>query len=68
MCSLPFVQCIALLVLTRLTEFLTPVVKKSLFVTSNMEVDPMIALHMDIVFPNAPCGSKFCNKQSVNYF
>lgn len=24
-----------------------------------MEVDPVIALHMDIVFPNAPCGSKF---------
>jgi len=21
-----------------------------------MEVDPVIALHMDIVFPNAPCG------------
>lgn len=41
---------------SRLTEYLTPEVKKDLFVTSNMEVDPTIALHMDIVFPNAPCG------------
>lgn len=44
---------------SRLTEYLTPEVKKDLFVTSNMEVDPTIALHMDIVFPNAPCGSKY---------
>ena len=51
-------QCIFLLVLTRLQEFLTPVVTKDMFVTSNMEVDPMIALHMDIVFPNSPCGGK----------
>mmetsp|Transcript_31432 Transcript_31432/g.41628 ORF Transcript_31432/g.41628 Transcript_31432/m.41628 type:complete len:160 (-) Transcript_31432:517-996(-) len=42
--------------MTRLSEYLTPVVKKDLFVTSNMEVDPVIALHMDIVFPNTPCG------------
>ena len=41
-----------------MSEFLTPVVKKDMFVTSSMEVDPMIDLHMDIVFPNAPCGSK----------
>jgi len=52
------IQCIGLLVLTRVTEFLTPVVNKDMFVTSSMEVDPMIFLHMDIVFPNAPCGSK----------
>jgi len=45
-------------VLTRVSEFLTPVVKKDLYVTSNMEVDPTIDMHMDIVFPNAPCGSK----------
>ncbi len=57
-------QCITLLVLTRVTEFLTPVVKKDLFVTSNMEVDPMINMHMDVVFPNAPCGSKYTNSQS----
>lgn len=31
-------------------------VKKDMFVTSNMEVDPMISLNLDIVFPNAPCG------------
>ena len=48
-----------MLVLSRLSEYLTPVVKKDLFVTSNMEVDPLIALHMDVVFPNAPCGSKY---------
>ena len=42
--------------MTRLAEFLTPVVKKDMFVTSNMEVDPTINLNMDIVFPNAPCG------------
>ena len=29
-----------------------------MFVTSNMEVDPMINLNLDIVFPNCPCGSK----------
>ena len=45
--------------MTRISVQLTPVVKKDLYVTSNMEVDPMIALHMDIVFPNAPCGSKW---------
>ena len=38
---------------------MTPVVKKDLFVTSNMEVDPTIPYHMDIVFPNSPCGSKY---------
>ena len=54
-------QCILLLVATRVSEFLTPVVKKDMFVNSSMEVDPMIDLHMDIVFPNAPCGSKFTN-------
>ena len=42
--------------LSRLTILLRPVVEKNLFVTSNMEVDPMITLHMDIVFPNCPCG------------
>ena len=42
--------------MTRFNEFLTPVVKKDLFVTSNIEVDPMISLTMDIVFPNCPCG------------
>jgi len=35
---------------------MTPVIKKDLFVTSNMEVDPTVPLHMDIIFPNAPCG------------
>ena len=40
----------------RLSEFMAPVVEKDLFVTSSMEVDPMIEVHMDIVFPNAPCG------------
>ena len=45
--------------MTRLAEFFTPVVKKDMFVTSNMEVDPMITLNMDIVFPNCPCGSKY---------
>ena len=44
---------------TRIAEFVKPVVKKDLFVTSNMEVDPMIEFHLDIVFPNAPCGGKF---------
>ena len=54
--SLFSLLCIVLLVLTRMSEFLTPVVKKDLFVTSNMEIDPMVLLHMDIVFPNCPCG------------
>ena len=45
--------------MTRLAEFFTPVVKKDMFVTSNMEVDPMISLNLDIVFPNAPCGGKY---------
>lgn len=54
--SLLSLVCISLLVMTRLAEFLTPVVKKDMFVTSNMEVDPMINLNLDIVFPNAPCG------------
>ena len=46
---------------TRVSEFMTPVVKKNLFVTSNMDVDPMVAIHIDIVFPNAPCGSKYAS-------
>lgn len=38
---------------------MTPQVKKDMIVTSNLDVDPTIDLHMDIVFPNAPCGSKY---------
>ena len=53
------VKCISLLVMTRVAEFMTPVVKKSLYVASDMAVDPTIEVHMDIVFPNAPCGSKY---------
>ena len=44
--------------MTRVADFMTPIVKKNMFVNSSMEVDPMIDLTMDIVFPNAPCGSK----------
>lgn len=43
---------------TRISEYMQAVVKKDLFVVSNMEVDPMIEFHLDIVFPNAPCGGK----------
>lgn len=50
--------------MTRVAEYMTPVVKKDLFVTSNMEVDPLIPFHMDIVFPNAPCGG---NLTSSNF-
>ena len=42
--------------MTRLQAYFTPEVKKDMFVTSNMEVDPLIEMHLDIVFPNCPCG------------
>ena len=62
-------KCIVLLVLTRLAEFFTPVVKKDMFVTSNMEVDPMINLNLDIVFPNCPCGGTYLlfGQKSFNF-
>jgi len=46
---------IVTLIYTQLVVFLTPIVKKGLFVETGVDVGSFVDMEMSIVFPRAPC-------------
>lgn len=46
---------IVTLIYTQLVVFLTPIVKKGLFVETTVGVESFVDMEMSIVFPRAPC-------------
>ena len=51
-------QAIIILIWTQILDYITPVVYKGLFVSSDIDVESKVGMQMSIIFPKAPCTSK----------
>lgn len=57
-----------MLIYTQFVTFMAPVITKGLFVSSDIDVESKVEMAMSIVFPKAPCTSKYYHESDDRVF